>query len=196
MYSNCLFEAIKAKIKDPKNVKIIRLPKEVNLGKIHFMWIKNDFVYHAFKKNSKESDLWFEYKINKVPVIVFQRWFLGALSETSLFQKYTKKYNLPLRDMEAVVEYKWHFTDLETTESLDDWAYDSYKEVKKIMKEEPQIKVIYPGTHKLAIMTFEEIKKIKGNFKYKFFTPYDEDFKSVYFCASKLEKATVLEYND
>lgn len=29
MYSNCLVEAIKAKIKDPKAVRIIYLPKKV-----------------------------------------------------------------------------------------------------------------------------------------------------------------------
>mgnify|MGYP002857447552 CR=1 FL=1 len=51
MYSNCLFEALKAKIKDPKNVRIIRLPKEINHGYSHYMWIKDGFVYHSFDKN-------------------------------------------------------------------------------------------------------------------------------------------------
>lgn len=37
MYSNCLFEAIKAKIKDPKNVQIIYLPSRLNVYKgCHF----------------------------------------------------------------------------------------------------------------------------------------------------------------
>ena len=40
MYSNCLVEAIKAKIKDPKAVRIIYLPKKWNNGARHFMWIK------------------------------------------------------------------------------------------------------------------------------------------------------------
>ena len=35
--SNCLFEALKAKIKDPKHIRIIRFPK-VLTGHLHFGW--------------------------------------------------------------------------------------------------------------------------------------------------------------
>lgn len=36
MYSNCLFEAIKAKIKDPKNVQIRLIPPSINNWNLHF----------------------------------------------------------------------------------------------------------------------------------------------------------------
>lgn len=36
-YSNCLFEAIKAKLKDPKNIKIHYVGKEL-VGSTHFYW--------------------------------------------------------------------------------------------------------------------------------------------------------------
>ena len=45
-YSNCLLEALKAWIKDPKNVKIIFLPKKWNSDRRHFLWIKDGKVYH------------------------------------------------------------------------------------------------------------------------------------------------------
>jgi hypothetical protein len=42
-YSNCLFEAIKAKIKNP-NVKIVN--RHLLWTKIpHFLWISNGFIY-------------------------------------------------------------------------------------------------------------------------------------------------------
>ena len=47
MYSNCLFEAIKAKIKDPKNVYIFRVPKRFSGGAIHFMWYDGKKYYHS-----------------------------------------------------------------------------------------------------------------------------------------------------
>ena len=47
MYSNCLIEAIKAKVRDPKAVRIIYLPKKWNNGVRHFMWVKNDKVYQT-----------------------------------------------------------------------------------------------------------------------------------------------------
>ena len=72
MYSNCLIEAIKAKIKDPKNVQIIKLPKEVNGRKSHFMWVKENFVYHAFNNQFDNRKFWFPYSVKKVPVDVFE----------------------------------------------------------------------------------------------------------------------------
>ena len=48
MYSNCLFEAIKAKIKDPKNVQIHLIPPSINNWNLHFYWINksNQTIYH------------------------------------------------------------------------------------------------------------------------------------------------------
>ena len=47
-YSNCLFTAIGAKIKDPKNIKIILLPKKITKVSNHFVWWdkKNNTVSH------------------------------------------------------------------------------------------------------------------------------------------------------
>ena len=44
MYSNCLFEAIKAKIKDPKNVHIHILSPKLNNGDFHIYWYDNTFI--------------------------------------------------------------------------------------------------------------------------------------------------------
>lgn len=55
MISNCLFEAIKAKLKDPRNVKICLLPLSLNNNRLHFYWInksENRF-YHFVLPNCK-----------------------------------------------------------------------------------------------------------------------------------------------
>ena len=55
MYSNCLFEAIKAKLKAPKNVRIHKIPAFLNpdfkTPFPHFYWTKGDFAFafNSFK---------------------------------------------------------------------------------------------------------------------------------------------------
>ena len=56
-YSNCLAEALKAWIKDPKNVKIIYLPKKWNHGAKHFLWVKGGKVYHYEARNQNNRKL-------------------------------------------------------------------------------------------------------------------------------------------
>lgn len=59
-YSNCLIEALKAKIKDPKNVKILFVPKKLNgrnrIG-FHCFWKIDDLIYD-FKCESKVKHFW------------------------------------------------------------------------------------------------------------------------------------------
>lgn len=53
MYSNCLLEAIKAKIKDPKNVQIHLIPPSINNWNLHFYWSNksNQTIYHYSEEN-------------------------------------------------------------------------------------------------------------------------------------------------
>lgn len=48
MHSNCLFEALKAKIKHPNTVQILFLKGGVFGKYSHFMWRENDEVKHAY----------------------------------------------------------------------------------------------------------------------------------------------------
>lgn len=50
--SNCFFEMVKAKIKDPLNVKIGYLAPEINDNELHFWWIniKEGNVYHFVRR--------------------------------------------------------------------------------------------------------------------------------------------------
>lgn len=48
MMSNCLFEAVKAKLKNPKNVKILYWTPAMNNGRWHFLWrnLKDNTISH------------------------------------------------------------------------------------------------------------------------------------------------------
>ncbi len=49
MISNCLIEALKAKIKDPKNIQLDYVSPKINQGHLHFVWInKQDETMHHF----------------------------------------------------------------------------------------------------------------------------------------------------
>ena len=68
MYSNCLFETLKAKLKEPKAVHIKML-----LGKFrsnifpHFYWIKDNYAYdfRSEKKRRKYQVILFKGTIHK-----------------------------------------------------------------------------------------------------------------------------------
>lgn len=54
MYSNCLIEAIKAKIRKPGSVKIHIISPKLNNGLFHMYWIENGKIFHySDPKNSR-----------------------------------------------------------------------------------------------------------------------------------------------
>lgn len=80
MYSNCLIEAIKAKIKDPKAVHIIYLPKKWNDGALHFMWVKDNKVYHYTHEESEKGGLLFKGIVKEQDFETFEAFILYKLS--------------------------------------------------------------------------------------------------------------------
>lgn len=59
MYSNCLFEALKAKIKHPKTVQILFLKSRVFGKYSHFMWREADKAKHAYNPKINWWNIWF-----------------------------------------------------------------------------------------------------------------------------------------
>ena len=82
MYSNCLIEALKAKVKDPKNVKIHMIPSKVNNcgGLPHFWWAVGDTAYD-FKRVEGKCGIWFNGKLRSCE---------KAIYEEFLFEDYRK----------------------------------------------------------------------------------------------------------
>ena len=78
-YSNCLVEALKAWIKDPKNVKIIYLPKKWNNGAKHFLWVKGGKVYHYEARNQNNRKLFFRGVYKEQDLDAFEAFILHRL---------------------------------------------------------------------------------------------------------------------
>ena len=84
MYSNCLFEAIKAKIKAPKNVKILLIPPSINHGHIHFCWSLEDRIYHYTDVTNKQNQICFNGKLKNYD----KKYFEGLI----IMRMYNAKY--------------------------------------------------------------------------------------------------------
>ena len=98
MISNCLFEAVKAKLKDPRNVKIYLYPPRINDGKVHFYWTNGEQFYH-FIKDDKKSILLFEGHVKESGAKLFysfmgHRIYTSGLNKEQAYQL-AKKYRLP-----------------------------------------------------------------------------------------------------
>jgi hypothetical protein len=65
-YSNCLIEALKAKLKNPRKVKITFIPKSEK-GSCHFMWSdgEHDYDFGVERDIKWYEVLWFKGEIRK-----------------------------------------------------------------------------------------------------------------------------------
>jgi hypothetical protein len=84
MKSNCLFEAIKAKIKDPKNVKIHRFPITLNNNQLHFYWInesENRFWHYSLPNSKAFCNPLFDGKIKSMNNIFFEEKMYKKMNE-------------------------------------------------------------------------------------------------------------------
>ena len=106
-YSNCFIEALKAKIKNPRNVKIHLYPTELNGGELHFYWTDGVNFYHFVKEN-KNAIFLFKGKIKVYEKNLFydfmgHKMFVKNLTREDAM-KLVKKYHLPLTrdDIESI----------------------------------------------------------------------------------------------
>lgn len=74
MKSNCLFEAIKAKIKDPQNITIHILSPKLNNGELHVYWFdkKDNHIYHYTYLDEDSCYFFFEGKISSHNIKLFE----------------------------------------------------------------------------------------------------------------------------
>lgn len=177
MYSNCLVEALKAKIKDPKNVYIFKTPFSIN-DDLHFMWKKGDFYYHAPIIGKSH---WYNLFFHKVNLKKCSKESFDAL-----IIRYTKNADLKTKEKVAKVT-KSEFANLpnqiwgahfENEEDL--MTQENYKYFKKVMKREPIFKYVDPINEEFKLGSLEDLKKIKRNFVWKLVGLLDDDFANIY----------------
>lgn len=105
MFSNCLIEAIKAKIKNPK-LKIKMIPPEVNNGVIHFYWTDGETVYHYSRKPEEQNNRSFLFcgklKTSRLSVfesILIHRMYTKNFSVNQAI-KLCRKYSLSFNEQD------------------------------------------------------------------------------------------------
>lgn len=109
--SNCLFEALKAKLKDPRHIKIGYLPPAINDGRFHFWWINESEgkVYHFRQDDDrkKETPFFFSGSTCRNDFDVFQDFVVRkcfyAGKNVQETQRYGRKagLNIPIEDIEV-----------------------------------------------------------------------------------------------
>lgn len=112
-YSNCLVEALKAWIKDPKNVKIIYLPKKWNHGAKHFLWVKGGKVYHYEARNQNNRKLFFKGIYKEQNLDTFEAFILHILGYKPDIDKriVAKKLHLPSLNKEGFLNWAVYYPD-------------------------------------------------------------------------------------
>ena len=92
MMSNCLFEAIKAKLKNPK-AKIIFLSKKENNGNNHFLWKVDGKVYHYERLDKSCKSFFFNGTIKVQDEEIFEAFILKRFKNKGFdVVKAAKKY--------------------------------------------------------------------------------------------------------
>ena len=173
-YSNCLFEALKAKIKDPKHIRIIRFPK-VLTGHLHFGWTDGEYFYHSYdpiyNKRSRigKKLTFFLYRIRtkKVPYLVFQSYWVDHLrcEPLDIQKKVIKKYCPRFASIPGV------FPD-------EGWQWGGYGKNDTLPKEEDvrYMEKLFRGTVFIKVSkTNEYIKTMKYEELLEFAKNQDED---------------------
>ena len=122
-YSNCLLEAIKAKLKNPKNVKVLYIPRGFNTGNQfgHFVWTNNildpegRFYFEFCAMNKKHNHFWFKGAVSGTKRTEIHRMLNIALARNKKIRKLEYKFGFKFN--------QGHYEKLQKYISECDWQY-------------------------------------------------------------------------
>lgn len=167
MVSNCLIEAIKAKIKDPKNVRIIALKKAWNDGNLHFYWIDGNEVYHYEAPSSKAPFL-FKGETKHVSIESFEAFILKHLARTKPNLDKTivaKKLNFPSLNQPGMLKWETYCPEFE--------LFEVPKKTKLA-----KLLMVKSSNEEIKIMKVEDFKKEDYEYAdWKYISPYCQEFR-------------------
>lgn len=158
-YSNCLIEAVKAKLRDPEHIRIIMIRPHVVTKDCHFAWTDGEYFYHAYGHNRKWwARYWYKPIIKKVPLIVFESFVCDKLKGEPI--EYQKK---------VLKELGIHLADIPYT-SCDRWCWllgekdlpkeEDVRYLEKLYRGKVFIKVVTVEKG-MKVVTYEQLLKMK-----------------------------------
>ena len=170
-YSNCFIEAVKAKLRDPKNTHIIYVTPEINRGLWHFFWVKNDKVYQfedlkgeegrafIFKGRYKEDDMdTFEAFILRSKLAKF------SFSEAHKTEKIARRLYLPSINKEGYLKWSRYWPE----EGVEDKPVENKICRLVMVKDKKGLKV-------MKIKDFDK-KNFTGRIEWKYVSPYCQEW--------------------
>ncbi len=202
MHSNCLFEAIKAKIKDPKNVHIFKLPKNFGGSESHFMWYNE--VTHKYYHSKVSNDEWL--KLNPLKKTIYKLWHDQKIKEVdeaffnALIYRNFNVYGITKKEKVNILrkahlrigkmDTGWHSNLIDYQDSAELPSKEDADFLKKTFKVDPIVKIVYflgGGKRELGYCTFTALIKLpcRKNFKWRWLNPLEEDFANYYKIAAK-----------
>lgn len=106
-YSNCLLEAILAKLKNWKNVKILYIPRSFNIDHSsgHFVWTNktldpsNSYYFEFCAKKKKHNRIWFEGAVSGTKRYEIERVLNLGLARNKKLRKIEKSFNMKFNVM-------------------------------------------------------------------------------------------------
>ncbi|MBR1639374.1 MAG: hypothetical protein IJ688_08315 [Treponema sp.] len=168
MKSNCLFEAIKAKIKDPKNTRIIYIPKKINDGFHHFLWIKNNTVYH-YEDFKNDKSIFFEGVIKTQSLESFEAMILRKkLSRYSPDEKKAFAKKMKFKSINEIGFNNWEI-------------YCPEFDLNNAPKSTPIAKLVMVNTDlTINIIKIEEFDKNTSKIcSWKYLSPYCDEWNTI-----------------
>lgn len=167
MYSNCLIEAIKAKLRHPKSIRILYLPKEWNRGNLHFYWVKDDTIHH-YEATSENAGFLFNGKFKKQNLETFEAFLLRSLAISK-----------PKLD-KSLVAKKLHFKSVEQPGMLNWVTYCPELDMFDLPKKTRICKLLMVKSNnsEIKIVKISDFKK--ENYKWvqwKYLSPYCQEYR-------------------
>lgn len=201
MYSNCLFEAIKAKIKDPKNVYIFRVPKRFGGGATHFMWYDGKKYYHSVMTDRTNvkwyKKLWHNQEIKEIDEAIFNAFILNKISVLPVEKVRKTAKQLKLRIMNISGNYHHSTPHNPILPNIEDVEF-----LRKVFRKEPKFKVVKYfsiSDRNMQILTYDElIKSIneRVTLDWKIIGIYEEEFAPLYKRCCSFATADFLNGNE
>ena len=184
-YSNCLIEAVKAKLKDPKNIHIIVIRPGSISKELHIAWTDGVNFCHVY---SQRPRWWNKYlykaTFKKVPFTVFESFVCDRLKGEPI--KYQKKVMKQLRVHLVDILYtdcaRWCWVcDKDDLPKEEDVRY-----MEKVFRGKVFIKVVLESVG-MQVLSYEEVLKLKigtsvsETWGWRYITPMDTpDYYGLY----------------
>lgn len=183
-YSNCFIEALSETFRDPENTELIFLKGGIFGERSHFMWYKLEdgeiaYVEHIYNPIKSGNKILYKVAKKRVSFVAFEAFALDCLKTQSFEKTLEIATKLRLKSLKIPGVLYWaNYIEDPEWESLP--KIEDYKYLEKILGGKLLTKVLVDGELK-SVSSFEELDNLgkTKDIKWKYITPFDEDYKEI-----------------